>query len=434
VLAHAAAAEAPLFGLAGQCVQVVDKRAQDVVHVAYNVAFDDTAFMQGDIMLPDAKTHQFFAFRGALFEYDFGYELYPVEPERDMPVLLPLWISSSDVKRAAQATNTLDGTAFSESDIPEGAVLDANVQLKDTYLRVSADDARVPITLAQALKGVDWPLADVPPGLYTFAGYIFSPPYNGWSPRAELIEIVDGAEPGPAAALESIEGPLFAYQGRVVRGCVSAPAGSQIRGSFTVLERPESGWMEWMPSHELAPGGQLELCFHDPHPELTGSVRLRIDVTAPDGTMRSFYTPDTSTVLQGRGRCTPSATVCCPEGSQDVPDPCAAPDAPASCAPRDGSAGPAGAPDAGSVPAMLARHDSGAGASGEHADASTTGPDDEGGCAVRAPLGAQSAAGSHAFVLWLAFTLVRLTRGRRHRTTAVAVQSGAGRPVRGHAT
>jgi len=418
-VAHPAAAEAPLFGIPGDCVEVIDKREQAALHIGYNVAFDDTELMQGDITLPDAKTHQFFAFRGALLAHEFGYELFEFAPERDAPVVLPLWISSSDVKRAAQATNTLDGTAFSESDIPEGAVLDANLQLTDAYVRVTADDARVAITLAQALKGVDWPLGEVASGLYTFAGYIFSPPYNGWAKRARLVEVIDGSAPGPAAQLETIEGGLFPYQGRVVRGCLATPDGSRVRGSFAVIERPETGWIEWLPSTEVA-SGALELCFRDPRPELTGSLRLRLDVTTAHGETRSFYSPDTVTALPGSGRCTPSATVCCPPGNEPVP--CAGAD----CA-GDASSPPGTARDAATGgAAQPSSADASGGASGEPGERGGSERDSgtaqrDSGCAVRAPSCAHGGASRSALVLGLVFAFARLTRARRHRTTAKVV-------------
>ena len=420
--AHPAAAEPPLFGIASSCVQTVDKQATAVLHVSYNVAVDDTAFMVGDIMLPDAKTHQFFAFRGALLAHDLGHDVFVFQPPGRPPVQLPLWISSADVKRAAQATNTLDGTAFTENDIPEGALLDANVQLEDVYLPVGADDARVPITQAQAQKGVDWPLTDVTPGLYTFAGYIFSPPYNGWAPRAQLIEVVDGAAPGPAAQLASIEGGLFPYQGRIVRGCLVAPEGTRVSGSFSVLERPEHGWIEWLASEPIG-GDVLELCFRSPRPELTGSIRLRLDLTAPDGSTRSFYSIDTITALPGSGACVPSDTTCCPAGT--AVDPCAGRESAECLRDGGGTAAPLG-PDS-ATPSV--HGDAGAparaGSEGEgHASHDTDRAQERvggAGCMTVAPRGAQDAARDAGLMLWLAIGLMRLTRRRRHRTTASTV-------------
>lgn len=405
-------------------MQTADKQTTAALHVAYNVAVDDTAFTIGDIVLPDAKTHQFFAFRGALLAHDLGHDVFAFEPPDRPPVQLPVWISSADVKRAAQATNTLDGTAFTENDIPEGAVLDANLGLEDLYRRVSADDARVPITQAQAQKGVDWPLADVTPGLYTFAGYIFSPPYNGWAPRAQLIEVVDGAPPGPAAQLASIGGALFPYQGRIVRGCLVAPEGTRVSGSFRVLERPEHGWIEWLASEPIA-GDVLELCFRSPRPELTGSIRLRLDLTAPDGSTRSFYSIDTITALPGSGACVPGDSTCCPAGT--AVQPCAGRES-AECPRDDGGAAPPIDPD-GATPSV--HGDAGvsarAGSESEERASHDAGRaqkrEGRAGCMTVAPDGAQGAARDAGLMLWLAIGLMRLTRRRRHRTTASTVDS-----------
>lgn len=413
-------AEPPLFGMAADCVQVVDKQVHDVLHVSYTVGADDTALMQGDIAVPDAKTHQFFAFRGALFPHDFGEELFPFQPPGAPSTILPSWITNADVKRAAVATNTLDGTAFSESDIPAGAVLDADAVLDGMYLRVTGDDARVPITLTQSLAGVDWPLAGVAPGLYTFAGYVFSPPYNGWSPRAQLLEIIDGSaqSPGPVANVARIEGGLFPYQGRKVQGCVAAPEGSQLKGFFTVIERPESGWVEWLPSAAIA-SGPLDLCFRDPRPELTGSVRLRFDVSAPDGTTRSFYSPDTLSALPGSGACVTSESVCCPPGTELAPPPPPTCRSAASC-PQDAGAelGDAAVMDPNAAHADPA--DAASGPSGEDgaSDHGETGSGAPSGCAVGVPVAPRCSAVAPSWIAFvLTFARARLTRGRRHRKT-----------------
>jgi hypothetical protein len=431
VWAHPSMAEAPLFGMAADCVQVVDKQMTEVLHVSYTVGADDTALVQGDIAVPDAKTHQFFAFRGALLAHDFGEELFPFAPPGAASIVLPSWITNADVKRAARATNTLDGTAFSEADIPAGAVLDAEPTLAGSYLRVTADDARVPITLAQSLAGVDWALADVDPGLYTFAGYVFSPPYNGWAPRAQLIEIVDGSAAGPVANIERIEGGLFPYQGRKVRGCVATPEGSQLKGWFTVVDRPESGWIEWLPS-EAVTSGPLSLCFRDPRPELTGSVRLRFDLTAPDGTTRSFYSPDTVAALPGSGACAEGEDVCCPAGTEVArtpPSRCSS----GACARDAGAVASDGATSPNAGPAASAGARAGATGQDRGTDPQDPGSEEGSGCTIARSAPHRS---SLAVALWIAsgltFAGTRLTRRRRHRKTAHAAQRGAEGPGCGH--
>jgi hypothetical protein len=307
--AHEAPAEPPQF-FADDCITVVDSDEQGALDIAYAVAFDDTVLTQGDIPVDDAKTHQFFAFRGMLFPQGFGHELFAFDPELPDAITLPLWITSDDVKRAAQANGAGSGTTFSESDVPADTLLEKHPRLQGRWLRVTADDARVPITIAQSLHGVHWELAGVPPGLYTVAGYIFSPPYNGWAVRPGLVAIVAGGEPVLAAVLEPVHETVFAYEGRRVRACVLAPEGTTLRVYVRVQERPELGWLPWKGERPLQ-AGRLELCIRNPRGDVSGSVRLRFDLQAPDGSATTVYSPDTFTALAGAGTCTPSETICC---------------------------------------------------------------------------------------------------------------------------
>jgi len=306
--AHQAPAEPPLFARA-DCIERVDKREQSELVIAYHVAADDTVLMNGDIDLPDAKTHQFLAFDATIVPNGYDFELYA--RELDGPeVRLPLWLSLADAERAADASGAADATGFSAMDVPEGSVLDDIVELQDRYVRITADDARVPITMAQAAMGVRWPLKDVPAGVYTVAGYIFSPPYNGWMIRDAPIKLIDAEHDPPALALQRVQGSLFADQGRHVRGCMDVSEGTTLSGDFAVDERPEAGWVQWLPERP-AQSGMLDECFHNPRPELTGSVRLRFLLRAPAGETLVFYAPDTITTLPGNGACTEQGDLCC---------------------------------------------------------------------------------------------------------------------------
>lgn len=319
--AHEAAAEPPLFERV-ECIERVDTREVDALELAYGVAYDDTALMVGDIDLPDAKTHQFFAFAGTLVADGFAQDFHPFDAEGPA-VQLPAWITVDDVKRAAQASGSVDATGFSASDVPAGAVLDAVPELQGRYLRITADDARVPITQAQAAKGVRWALAGVPAGVYTLAGYIFSPPYNGWSVRTAKVKIVDSELDAPALDVEPVRASLFASQGLRVRGCLDVPEGSELRGDFAIEERPEAGYVPWLEARP-ARSGDLQLCFHNPRPELTGSLRLRFELRAKDGRRWLYYAPDPITALPGGGECVEAGDVCC-----DFPRQAAAVDEPA---------------------------------------------------------------------------------------------------------
>jgi hypothetical protein len=313
--AHPAPAEAPDFP-ATQCVTVVDRDAQKNFDIEYSLLTDDTMFGLADIPLPDAKTHQFFAVAGAVASDAVSYQVFPFRPADAEPIELPLWITVDDVKRAAHASGTVEGAMFSQSDVPDGTTLADSSALAGLWQRVTQDDARVPITLEQAKQGARWNVQDVTPGVYSIAAYIFSPPYNGWAVRPGVIKVVDGEHDMPAGTIDSIDEFVFSYQGRRVSACLDVPKGTRLDAYFNVEERPEAGWMRWISGREVE-SGQLDLCFHDPKPELTGSVRMRFDLTGPDGTLTTLHSADTITALQGSGPCIASDTLCCDfEGGQ----------------------------------------------------------------------------------------------------------------------
>lgn len=309
--AHESPAKPPLFA-PDECIRVVDTSDQSALEIAYSVEIDDIELTFGDIAVEDAKTHQFFAFRGALHPIGFNYELYPFDVESDdrvFPAELPLWITLADVKRASDAADPTMA-AFDANEVPLGAVLAANEDLGGRWFRITPDDARVPITAEQAKSGVRFDLSDVEPGLYTIAGYIFSPPYNAWAVRPGIVKVVSADVDPPVVVLDRIHAFAFAYQGRRVPACVDVPDGTRIRGRYRVQERPEAGAIEWLPQRVIE-SGQAEFCFHNPRPELTGSVRLWLELETPDGSVTRVVSPDTLTALSGQGVCTPSADICC---------------------------------------------------------------------------------------------------------------------------
>jgi hypothetical protein len=309
VFAHAAPAVPPEF-VPGDCITVVDKSTQSSVDLSYTIAFDDVVFGPGDIRLPDSKTHQFFAFAAGVSPRGFEYNVNRFDTPGADPIPLPKWITVDEVKRAAKAAGGVDGTTFTTADVPPGAVLDSLPELFGLWQRITPDDARVPITIEQAKTAVRWDLGDVAPGLYSIAAYIFSPPFNGWAIRPGLIKVVEGPDAAPAVVIDQVREFVFAYQGRQVKACIDALDASRIRGYMRVEERPEAGWIEWLKDTPVD-GDSLSLCFHNPRPELTGSVRLRFDIVDPKGRMTSVYSSDTITALDGDGECVPSDTLCC---------------------------------------------------------------------------------------------------------------------------
>jgi hypothetical protein len=182
------------------CSTVVDRSEQTTLELAYAIPFEDT--MLGPDELPDSRTHQFFA----------------LCRQRDPGELLPSWITRDDVERAG-ALGIVDAASIG----PE-QVLDEAPAWAGCFVRVTADDARRPITFAAAAEPVAWQLADAARGVYEIAGYTFEPPFNLWRARPGFVKILDDpsdpAQDLPAAAIASTDA---IWQGRgTLELCVDA--------------------------------------------------------------------------------------------------------------------------------------------------------------------------------------------------------------------
>ena len=352
--AHPAAAAAPEFP-AAECVATIDKSQQELYALSYVNPADDTALTEGDIPLPDAKTHQFFAFRGALAVYGQGYTFRTFGDAAAKPVELPLWITHADVQRAAAASAKLMGSMLPQawSDLPDEAVMETFAPLQDQWLRMMPDNKRVPILERQTLIPVHWRLSDVPVGVYTLAGYIFSPPYNGWAIRQGVVKIRDAQHDPPAGQIAGITDTVFSYQGRKVSACLDVPEGTRLDGYYLQEDQPDSDWQSWFQDRP-ATTGQLGLCFHSKRTDLSGSVRLRLVLRAPDGTSTVLHASDTLTWLQGKGRCEETNTQCCEFDETPVKPSLAG--VTAGVLSVDGTLKPAGSGGAGSA-APSAQHD-----------------------------------------------------------------------------
>ena len=414
--AHQATAEAPLFERV-ECVQRVDLREVGELALSYQVPYDDTALMMGDIDLPDAKTHQFFAFAGTLIADGFAQDFHAFDADGPA-VRVPTWITIDDVKRAAQASGSLDATGFSASDVPAGTVLDELPELRRRYLRITEDDARVPITQAQAAKGVRWALAGVPAGVYTLAGYVFSPPYNGWAVRTAKVKIVDAELDPPVLEVEPLRSSLFASQGLRVRACLDVPEGTELRAAFTIGERPELGYLPWLDARP-ASSGELQLCFHNPRPDLTGSVQLRFELRAKDGRRWLYYAPDPITALPGGAACVEAGNVCC-----DFPHDPVVVEPPAALDAGLGAASPGGA-GAGAAAAAAAAPDAGPQPAADPEPASTPRGSSTGCAAAPERSGALG-----TYTAWLVSLVAFGLRARRPTRTARRSRAHRRRPSR----
>jgi hypothetical protein len=295
---------------------VADKREQEQLDISYAVLMDDTLIEAGDIPVSDAKTHQFFALTGTIYPVGIDDFFVPFSDVDGTGVVFPLWITHKDVQRSAAAVEQATGVTAEQTDLPPARVLETRPDFDGNWLRITADDARRPITANQAFLPVRWTLTDVPAGVYTVTGYVFSPPYNAWAPRPGVIKIVD-AEHNPAAgAIKPVNEVVFAYQGRRVRGCVDVPEETRLDAYYYLEEKPDMGWIPWLVDQSVQ-SGDLEQCFHIDRPDVAGSIRLRWDLRPPNGPVTTLRTKDTFTWLQGKGECKQGENHCCDFPQED---------------------------------------------------------------------------------------------------------------------
>lgn len=394
-LAHPSPAEPPTFA-DSPCVVVVDKREQAYLDINYSVLMDDTSVAPGDIPVADLKTHQFFAIAGTVYKNGTDDMVVAYTDTMGTGALLPLWVTHADVQRAAAASAMASGVTQDQTDLPASSVLETRADLDGTWLRITADDARRPITRTQSLVPVRWRLDAVPAGAYTLAGYVFSPPYNAWATRPGVVKVLDAEHDPPAGELHPINDVVFSYQGRRIGACLDVPPGTRLDAFYYVEEQPGLGWLPWLQDEPVQTGEQ-SFCFHTDRTDIAGSVRLRWDLRAPRGeVVTSLRSKDTLTWLQGSGDCQRSGMQCC-DFVQTVPPPAAG----AGAAETQGGAGAQG--DAGTLPAAGAMAP--AGVVPAHAPAASSGG---GGCSV--VRGREARAG-----LWFAALALFLLQRRRGR-------------------
>jgi hypothetical protein len=292
------------------------------------------------------------------------------------------------------------GVTQDQTDLPAEAVLESRRDLEGLWLRITADDARRPITRVAARMPVVWDLSDVAPGVYSVLGYVFSPPFNAWVRRAGVVKVKDGERDPLAGELAGIMEAVFSYQGRRVRGCLDVPSGSKLSAFYFAEDKPELGWLPWLTEQPVVSGEQ-SLCLHLDRSDIVGSIRVRWDLHAPDGeVVTSVRSRDTLTWLQGKGTCKESEQFCC-----DFPGAVTEPPPPEAAA---GQAGLGGALGTGGA----------TGSAGSVADAAETprrgAAADGGGCSAAAACGERGAP-SYAWLLALGLCARWLSRRRTKR-------------------
>ncbi|MBC8069144.1 MAG: hypothetical protein IAG13_12490 [Deltaproteobacteria bacterium] len=273
------------------CATLVDRSQMSTLVLDYDVLEDDVK--RGNDEPADSRTHQFFAFA----RLDFAA----------FATGLPIWITQADIDSAMQADPDL-ASFFAAYPVGVDDVLETTARFAaQDWLRINADDDRVPITAEQAAMGVVWDVSDVPPGSYAIYGYTWEPQLNLWTTRPGFVKVIADAahadEVGPAIALQAENTTVEAGALHRLTGCADTSGGSTLTlewGEFSGVAEPD--WRELVVDEPIETGMiALDIVF----PDAAGGdgsarqVKLRATLTDPSGRERVTYSPGVYAVLAG---------------------------------------------------------------------------------------------------------------------------------------
>lgn len=274
------------------CMTLFDRSQGAIFHLPYAIPFEDTEVTADEV--PDSRTHQFFALCRSRHPQDF----------------LPTWITQADVDEAITSNLVMPGV------VETNDILELNEAWTDCWFRINADDARLPITQANADAGVNWDTTDVPAGAYTLYGYTHEPVFNVWWLRPGVMKIHDGdpTAVGPVGAFTTGELTPYRNETVAVEGCVDALPGTTFSVSYALAsEAPE--WMEYAADLPID-GDAFSFDLTPPMPLHGESGMLRVDFTDPMDRTYTTYQAQNILVIDADD---PSA---CTEGGSFIGNPC----------------------------------------------------------------------------------------------------------------
>jgi MYXO-CTERM domain-containing protein len=348
------------------CMTVVDRSKSSLLHFPYEIPYEDTELTPDE--LQTSRRHQFLA---------LCRNYSPQEP-------LPTWISLKDV---ADWNEWLAMLGFDPFEPEPDEVMDTHPIYGPCTHRITPDDARRPITFAEAAKGVDWDTSGLPAGTY-------------------VVQVVDGPDPAavePAVALMNTEDYMNPDDTLELHGCVRAMPGSTMTGYWS-LTGPEG--LEWIPFAENVPiEGESLVLPYTPTEEARGeTIALRVDVTDPMQRTFSAYPRQLLVVLKNA---VPGDTEGCNESGNFIGNPNCEGDDSGSTSEGGDSSG--GAPTSSTSQASEGATSEGSSVTGDSAStAPMEGPASGRGCGCRSG----EAGGAWA---WAGLALLGLARRRRPR-------------------
>jgi MYXO-CTERM domain-containing protein len=270
----------PVVWTAGECATIVDQSQSPILSLEYTVAVEEDPDARTEDEVDDSRTHQFFA----MAQQDIG--------------AMPVWISQADIDRAAQ----VDPEVVALGNVDPEEILESGSRFPaGTWVRITPDDARVPITFAQAAMGVDWDTTGVAPGTYVVWGYTWEPLLNLWVHRPGFVKVIasaaEAAAAGPSIALLASEATLEAGSPFTVPGCADVEPGSTVTLEWG--EPVGTTIPQWVVAIEDEPidDGALALAFVPPDEAANKSIRLRATVTDAQGRSYVAYTTKVLAVL-----------------------------------------------------------------------------------------------------------------------------------------
>ena len=247
------------------CIHTVNRAADPLFVFDYAIPFEDT-FLSVD-EFEDSRTHQFIGFCRQW-------------PAGQPP---PRYVSVFDLERAIES----GFEEVIELGNPE-STLETSEVWAGCWTRITADDARRPITFAAADEPIVWDTSGIAAGTWLVAGYTWEPQYNLWSRAPWVVRVIDEDPPAQpvqaAGTIADTDDSLYFDESLEIPLCVDAMAGSSVTLEWVAANADPAVWSAVASSELRVAGAQsLSFTFAPPEPSWGATVLLRATVEPPEG-------------------------------------------------------------------------------------------------------------------------------------------------------